>query len=178
MKGEHNLRSDRRAAATSMNKAVCATHCGIGIVSEVIKWGAEGEGGQRGLGAALSPDALTTSCPAKNQTSGSVSPASTAAIESEQERQLFSGHLIYTFVGGGGTKERRRAGSWNYLHIITHHVQNNGNAQICRWNNGTTQHRSTLQNRSRKLYIHMSLTLCLCAYRNTADITNSSLYFK
>lgn len=61
------------------------------------------EGAQYGL----SPDALTASCPTKNQTSGSVSPASTAVIESERERQLFSGHLSYTFVSGGGTKESK-----------------------------------------------------------------------
>lgn len=53
----------------------------------------------------LSPDALTASCPTKNQTSGSVFAASAAVIESEWERQPFSGHLIYTFVSGGGTKE-------------------------------------------------------------------------
>ena len=126
VKGEQtkpSLGADHCSSATSMNKAVNTTHCGIGIVSELIKWGVEWEvgGGPRAEGApyVLSPDALTASCPAKNQTSGSVFPASTAVIESERERQLFSGNQIYTFVSGGGTKESRWTGSWNYLHIVT-----------------------------------------------------------
>lgn len=38
-------------------------------------------GGQGGARYMLSPDALMASCPAKNQTSGSIFPASTAAVE-------------------------------------------------------------------------------------------------
>lgn len=92
--------ADHCLTATSMNKAVSTTHCGIGIVSELIKWEVEWDG-QRAEGAwyMLSPDALMASCPAKKQTSGSVFPACTAVIESEQKRQLFSGHQIWTFSG-------------------------------------------------------------------------------
>ena len=122
VKGEQTkqaLGADHCSAATSMNKAVSTTHCGIGIVSELIKWGVEWGRWAEGARYALSPDALTASCPAKNQTSGSVVPAPASVIESEQERQLFSGHQIWTFVSGGGTKDSKWTGSWQYLHIIT-----------------------------------------------------------
>lgn len=98
-----SLGADHCLTATSMNKGVCTTHCGIGIVSEVIMRGVEfGEG--RGAHDMPSPDALTASCPAKNQTSGFAFPAPTEVIVTEQQRQLFSGHHIYTFVRQGGTK--------------------------------------------------------------------------
>lgn len=48
----------------------------------------------------LSPDALMASCPAKNQTSGSIFPASTAAVEGEQKSRLFSGHESEVVSGG------------------------------------------------------------------------------
>lgn len=46
-----SLRGDHCPTATSMNKAVPTTHCGIGIVSEMIKGGLGGGGGQNTLGA-------------------------------------------------------------------------------------------------------------------------------
>lgn len=58
--------------------------------------------------------------PLRNQTSGSVFPASTAEIESERQRQLFSGHQIWAFVSGGGTKETKWTGSRIYLLIVTY----------------------------------------------------------
>lgn len=36
-----SLGADRCPTATSMNKAVCTTHCGIGIVSDPIRWRVE-----------------------------------------------------------------------------------------------------------------------------------------
>lgn len=54
VKGEQTKQSlggDHCLTATSMNKAVPTTHCGIGIVSELIKWGVEGGGGWNRLGA-------------------------------------------------------------------------------------------------------------------------------
>lgn len=115
MRGEHNVGSDHSPAATSLNEAVCATHCGIGIVSEVIKWGAE-------LGTILSPDALTAPCPAKNHTPGPVSPASTAVTESDRERQLFlraseSAPLSKWRWNKGSAGEREAP---DYLHLIAH----------------------------------------------------------
>lgn len=58
-----SLGADRCPTATSMNKAVCTTHCGIGIVSDPIRWRVECGGGAPYM---LSPDALTALCPAKN----------------------------------------------------------------------------------------------------------------
>lgn len=98
-----------------MNKAVSTTNCGIDIVSEVIKWEVRWDGRwAEGARYMLSPDAPMASCPAKNQTSGSIFPASTAAVESEQKSRLYSGHEIWVFSG-----ERRWTGSWNYLHVVT-----------------------------------------------------------
>lgn len=58
-----------------MKIAESTTHCGIGIVSELIKWEVVWDG-QRAEGARrpLSPDALTASLPAKTQTSGPIVP--------------------------------------------------------------------------------------------------------
>lgn len=70
-----SLGADRCPTATSMNKAVCTTHCGIGIVSDPIRWRVECAGwgeesgeelGEGGAPYMLSPDALTALCPAKN----------------------------------------------------------------------------------------------------------------
>lgn len=86
-----------------MNKAVNAAHCGIGIVSDMIKgrggagWAASGGGGRgvaRGLGSLLSPDAPPLSHPAENQTSGAMAPAPAAVMESERKRQVFPGHQV------------------------------------------------------------------------------------
>lgn len=63
--------ADQRSTARSMNKAESSAHCGIGVVSDLIKWelvwdGLWAEGARR----VLSPDALTASFPAENQNLG------------------------------------------------------------------------------------------------------------
>lgn len=139
VKGEQIKQSrgtDHCPTATSMSKAVRATHCGIGIVSEVIKWGVEG------FRYVLSPDALTASCPAKNQTSGSVFPASPAVIESEQERQLGIRSTPLLVEAEQRSASEQEAATIYISSPTT--VQNKGNLLICRINDGRATHGSTV----------------------------------
>lgn len=69
-----------------MNKAESTTHCGIGMVSELIKWELVWDG--QWAEGVLSPDALTASFPAKNQNPlGPTVLASATEVKRERKRQ-------------------------------------------------------------------------------------------
>lgn len=93
--------ADRRSTARSMNKAESTTHCGIGVVSELIRWEVVWDGQQaEGARRLLSPDALTASLPATTQTSGPIGPAPATEVKSERKRQLQRG-----WKGGDGVRK-------------------------------------------------------------------------
>lgn len=196
LKGEQSLGADHHLTATSMNKAVRASCWGIGIVSGLIKRG-EWIGGGEGRGGSVR--ALTW-CP--DSTVSRYEPnlrlclslVCTAVIESERERQVFSGNQIWTFVNAAGTKRSRRRGSRNYLHIITCFgtAQGELTVQISKISGGRATHGWTLTcfnndatstkfciKVRRTQIVHGSIpsAVCLLMYRQLTGISNTSLYF-
>lgn len=75
---------------------------------------------------------LLCSCLTPWQSSGSVVPAQTKVIEGEQQRQVFSGHQICTFVRGAGTKEWQN--NRNYLHTSPAKGWNKRTRRSVGWN--------------------------------------------
>lgn len=102
-KGEQSKRilvrtANRCLTATSLNEAVSTTHCGIGIVSELIKlW----VGAQYGL----SPDALAALYPAK--TPQTFFPL-TAMAEEKGTTSVLRALDPFFNVNGGGTNECKK----------------------------------------------------------------------
>lgn len=103
--------ADHCLTATSMNKAVCRPHRGMGIVSEAVRWRVAWGWGLSWH--ALSPDAPTAPRPARNQTSGLLFPASTQVTETTALRSAEL-HLLSQEVEQWGTGQE--AGSLSYLH--------------------------------------------------------------
>lgn len=95
-----SLGADHCLTATSMTKAMCSTHCGIGCVSEVIKWGVEWSwrGG--------SPDMLPHLMPWQHHALLETKPqAFSFLFPPKWQRQLFSGQQSCTFCYRTWNKE-------------------------------------------------------------------------
>lgn len=104
--------ADHCLTATTTNKAVRRPHWGIGIVSEAVRWGEEWGWGLSWH--ALSPDALTASHPARNQTSGLLFPASTEVTETTVLRSAEL-HLCWRRWNSEG-QNRKQEVSAIYIH--------------------------------------------------------------
>lgn len=148
VKGEQtkqSLGADHCPTATSMNTAVRATHCGIGIVSELIKWRVEeGVGGWRGLGTCshLMPWQHCVPLTTKPQALSFLLPLQWSRVNGRDNcSQGIRSKPLLVQVEQRGASEQE-AGTI-YISSPTM-VQNKGNLQICRINHGSAIHGSTL----------------------------------